>query len=96
MIQELRHLRPQIDFGMGITTLSHPDDVALTVWQNVLYNTGAYTFTLMASGAQVTVVSPFEYRLVYPTPGSYSINLIATATGTGANLSSNILYITIT
>ncbi|MFP9114918.1 hypothetical protein ACLI1A_13360 [Flavobacterium sp. RHBU_3] len=98
MIANLTNTPPIIDFGFGTTVLNFSifDSLPyITVWQNTLYHPALYNPVLTAPGANIEVVSPYEYRLTfdeYDENTNSSIQLTFTAPN-GQTLYSNILSI---
>ncbi|KOS07005.1 hypothetical protein AM493_13910 [Flavobacterium akiainvivens] len=95
MIHALTHTLPAISFGFGQIEKTAAVNLPLTVWLDTLYRLDAYTFTLAAAGATVTKISNYEYTVVYPTPGSYTISMTVNNVAKTISLESNILSITI-
>lgn len=91
----IQQLPPQIDFGFGKTAQRVQSNTPVKIWLNTLYNTGAYTFSLITPYGSLNKASDYEYTLTIAQPGTYSISLAVTQKATGIRLMSNILTLTI-
>ncbi|KGO85726.1 hypothetical protein Q765_15010 [Flavobacterium rivuli WB 3.3-2 = DSM 21788] len=95
MIQQLKNIPPNIDFGFGITKQEVAVNTPVTVWLNTLYNQDVYGFTLHATGV-VTKISNYEYVVTYPLPGTYTLTLGVGTKDKKISLDSNILTLIVT
>jgi hypothetical protein len=96
MIQQLKAITPFIDLGFGITQQEVTAGTPVTVWLNTLYNQEVYTFTLFAAGGSVTQISDYEYIVIYPAAGTYSISMGVSTADKKISLASNILTLIVT
>lgn len=98
MITDLTNTPPIIDFGFGSTVLNlglFGSIPPITVWQNTLYHPALYNPVLTAPGANIEVISPYEFAITFDEYGentNTSIQLSFTAPN-GQVLYSNILNI---
>jgi hypothetical protein len=95
MIQEIRSAQPFIDFGFGITQHTVGIGQTAVIWLSTLYNQDAYNTGLNANGATITRISPFEYEVIYSTPGTYEINLNVGSNTRKISLQSNTITLTV-
>ena len=96
MILDERNKKPFINFGFNLIEKTAPSGVFIDVYLDSIYNLDEYdSFTLSSTGATVTKVNNYYYKVKYSTSGSYTINMTIQNRDKSIVLNSNIINITI-
>lgn len=94
MIEQLKNIRPYIDFGFGITEKTIEAGQPVTVWLSTLYNTAEYDFSLDTAG-EINKISDYEYEVIFTNPGEYELYLSVIPVSKKISLQSNVITLTV-
>jgi len=89
MIQNVRHKRPNADFGLGVTTITVPIGTIQNVWQNEIYNKDLYFADTTLTDLDFEVVNLNNILVYCDTVGEYEFRVLISRIDKSINLQSN-------
>lgn len=95
MIIENRNKLPFIHFGFNKQTINIIIGEEITVWQDSIYNTNEFDFSLTSVGSSIRESNYNKAVLTYNTLGSYTIEVNISDKAKSKTLTSNLLTVNV-